>query len=225
MINPSLPTEKFMYSTARIATAYPGNLVVHPVSPFYDRGVPGRRCPMPQRLTVRPLTDAEVQTITRLAHARTASQREWQRARIVWLAHQGAEVIDIAVRVGACRATVRTWIKRFNVLGVAGLQDAPRCGGPATYPPEQVGAIIALSLTDPRTLGQPFGSWTLDRLVAYLREERGIGMKRSRLSELLIAEGLRWRTAEVWFSERADPAFAEKRGRSSSCAPPRPPGA
>jgi hypothetical protein len=32
-------------------------------------------------------------------------------------------------------------------------------------------------------LGLPFASWTLDRLVAYLGE-KGIGMKRSRVSEI-----------------------------------------
>lgn len=173
---------------------------------------------MPKRLTLRPLTDDEVATIQRLAHARTIPQRQWQRARIVWLAHTGEEVATITRALHLCPATVRHWLKRFNAEGVTGLEDAPRSGAPPTYPPEQVGAVIALSLTDPQTLGQPFGAWTLDRLVAYLQTECGIGMKRSRLSELLVAEGLRWRSAETWFSERVDPAFAEKRGRLSGYA-------
>ena len=83
------------------------------------------------------------------------------------------------------------------------------------YTQEQVGEIVALSLTDPQTVELPFASWTLDRLAAYLNEVKGIPIKRSRISELLIAEGLRWREEEHWFGERVDPAFAEKRGRSS----------
>lgn len=71
-----------------------------------------------------------------------------------------------------------------------------------------------MSLTDPQTLGLPFASWTLDRLVASLSEEKGIARKRSRLGELLHDEGLRWRTQERWFGERPAPAFAAKRGRS-----------
>jgi transposase len=78
-------------------------------------------------------------------------------------------------------------------------------------------------------LGLPFASWTLDRLEAYLNEEKGIPIKRSRIDEVLLAEGLRWRTQEGWFGERAgrekredttsadkplDPEFARKRGRS-----------
>jgi hypothetical protein len=85
-------------------------------------------------------------------------------------------------------------------------------------------------------VGLPFGCWTLDRLEAYLNEERGLPIKRSRIDELLIAEGLRWRTQETWFGERArlasgedqqaatsqhkqerevDPDFAQKRGPSN----------
>lgn len=74
--------------------------------------------------------------------------------------------------------------------------------------------MIAASLTDPQALGLPFGSWTLDRLAAYLQEEQGITMKRSRIGELLQREGLRWRQQERWFGERPDPAFAAKRGPS-----------
>ena len=54
----------------------------------------------------------------------------------------------------------------------------------------------------------------MDRLAAYLNDMKGIAIKRSRMSELLVAEGLRWRTQETWFGERVDPEFAEKRGAS-----------
>jgi transposase len=118
--------------------------------------------------------------------------------------------------------TVRLWITRFNAHGLDGLRDRRRGGRPPTYPPEHVGAVIAASLTDPQTLGLPFASWTLDRLAAYLHEERGITMKRSRIGEVLQAEGLRWRKQETWFGERPDPAFAAKRGPSSPSTPPRP---
>jgi len=75
--------------------------------------------------------------------------------------------------------------------------------------------VVAASLTKPEELGLPFGSWTLDRLEAYLNGERGVPIKRSRIGEIPQAEGLRWREQETWFGARPDPAFAEKRGRSS----------
>ena len=39
--------------------------------------------------------------------------------------------------------------------------------------------------------------------------------------ELLIAEGLRWRTQETWFGERVDPEFAKKRGSLKRSTPTR----
>jgi transposase len=76
-------------------------------------------------------------------------------------------------------------------------------------------------LTDPQTLGQPFASWTLDRLETYLNEEKGIPIKRSRIDDLLIEEGLRWREQESWFGERVDPDFAKKRGLATRSTRPR----
>jgi len=114
-------------------------------------------------LTVRPLTDAEAETLERLARSRTTPARAVERARVVWEAHQGTRVPAIADRLGVCEATVRRWLRRFNAEGLAGLSDKPRSGRPATYPPEAVGELIAASLTAPQELGLPFGSWTLSR--------------------------------------------------------------
>ena len=121
----------------------------------------------------------------------------------------------IAEKMVVCEATVRRWLHRFNRAGVDGLVDQPRSGRPPTYTPTEVGDVVAVSLTKPDDLGLPFACWTLDRLAAYLNEERGIAIKRSRIGEILVAEGLRWRSQETWFGERPDPAFAEKRGPSS----------
>ena len=116
--------------------------------------------------------------------------------------------------VGVADGTVRLWITRFNARGLDGLRDRRRGGRPPTYTPEQVGELVAASLSDPQDLGLPFASWTLDRLATYLQEEQGIAIKRSRIGEILQAEGLRWRHQETWFGERPDPAFAAKRGPS-----------
>jgi len=157
---------------------------------------------------------------------------------MVWLASHGQRVAAIAAELRVHVETVRHWLKRFNVTGLDGLRDAPRAGRPATYTAEQVGAVIVAALTNPQRLGLPFGCWTLDRLEAYLNEEQGLPIKRSRIDELLIAEGLRWRSQETWFGERAtveappdeqaapvsikkerevDPDFVQKRGSSRPC--------
>jgi transposase len=187
-------------------------------------------------LKVRELTAEEREAVRRLAHSRTAPAREVERAKMIWLLLQGERVPAVAQQLGRSEPRVRHWVKQFNGQGLAGLQDQPRPGRPPTYPPEQVAEVIATALTAPQQLGQPFGCWSLDRLQAYLNEELEIGIKRSRIDEILLAEGLRWRTQETWFGERAslqtsdgaprkvDPAFAEKRGRSSGFTRTRPQG-
>jgi transposase len=190
-------------------------------------------------LRLRPLTNEEQEQIEQLSQSRTAPARLVERARIVRLASQGARVPRIAQQLTLDERTVRLWLKRFGERGLAGLEDRPRSGAPVTYTPEVVGEIVATSLTDPTTLALPFGCWSIRRLQAYLNEEKGIPIGRSRLDDLLLAEGLRWRTQEGWFGERAtlegdatpddegtvpplDPEFAEKRGGSTGFTRPRP---
>jgi transposase len=163
-------------------------------------------------LKLRPLSPEEHATIEKLAHSRTAAARLVERARILLLANQGHRVPAIAHQLQCTAITVRTWLKRFNAAGLAALTDKPRPGRPATYTPQQVAEVIATSLTPPEQLGWPFASWTLDRLEASLNEHKAMAIKRSRIDDLLIAEGLRWRTHATWFGERVDPEFAKKRG-------------
>src|SRR3954454_20117459 len=172
-------------------------------------------------LRVRDLTPDERASLQRLPPSRPGTARAVERARIIWRAHHGERVPAIAAALRLTEPTVRRWLKRFNATGGAGLQDQPRAGRPPTYTPDEVGAVIAASLTDPQRLDLPFAAWTLDRLAAYVQEAKGIAMKRSRIDELLRAEGLRWRNQETWFGERVDPDFAVKRGRSRGSTPPR----
>ena len=140
-------------------------------------------------IRLRTLSPDEPQMIERLAHSRIAEARLVERARMIWHARQDLSVATIAAELGVHDQTVRHWLKRFNALGLAGLHDLPRGGGPPTYTPEQGAEVIATALADPQTLGQPFASWTLDRLATSLSEEKGISIKRSRIDDLLMAEG------------------------------------
>lgn len=168
---------------------------------------------MRQRLQLREMTADEQDQVGQLARSRTAAARLVERAKLIQQASQGHPVAEIAQRLKVHETSVGRWLKRFNASGVAGLADEPRSGRPATYTPAQVAEVIATALTNPQELQLPFASWTLDRLEQYLNEQRGLAIKRSRIDEILQAEGLRWRQQEKWFGKRVDPDFAEKRGR------------
>jgi transposase len=176
---------------------------------------------MAARVTLRPMTPEEQQVIAALLQSRTAPVRLVERARIVPAAADGRSAPAIAATLGCSRPTVYAWIRRFNDQGAAGLQERHRAGRPPTYTAEQRAEVVAAALTAPKELGLPFACWTLDRLRAYLNEQKALPIKRSRIDEILTEEGLRWRKQETWFGERVDPDFAVKRGRSRNSTPHR----
>ena len=171
---------------------------------------------------LRKLTAEERTALERLARSRTEEARLVVRAKIVLGLAAGERPYQVADRVGVGRMAAYEWLHRFNAEGLNGLTDHPRPGRPHTYTAGQRAEVIAAALTKPEALGLPFASWTLDRLQAYLAEHKGIGIKRTRIDEILIAEGLRWRKQETWFGQKVDPEFAAKRGRSSNSTRARP---
>jgi transposase len=177
---------------------------------------------MREHVALREMTSEEQTYLEQLARSRTAQARLVQRAQILLAVRGGERPSAIAGRLRVTRPTVYAWIARFNEAGIGALQDRPRPGRPPTYTAEQRAEVIATTLTKPDELGLPFGSWTLDRLQTYLQEHKGIAIKRSRIDEILLDEGLRWRKQESWFGERVDPDFAQKRGSSSGFTRPRP---
>lgn len=167
-------------------------------------------------IRARVLNPEEVGQLTDLAHSRKRGAGLVRRAQIIMHAvEERLSAPEIAARMDLCSQTVRFWIKRFNERGPQGLEEDMRSGRPPSYSAEERSRVIRTALTRPSELGLPFVCWTLDRLVASLSEQ-GIGMRRSRISEILLAEGLQWRREETWFGARVDPEFAQKRGRSSN---------
>src|SRR4051812_42259065 len=166
-------------------------------------------------IRVRALSAGEVSELKELARSRKRGTNLVRRAQIVVYAVEGLSAPEIAARMGLCGKTVRFWLQRFNKRGFKGLEEDVRTGRPPTDSAEERSTVIRTALTRPADLGLPVACWTLDRLVASL-SEHGIAMRRSRISEIFIHEGLTWRHEETWFGERVDPDFARKRGRSSN---------
>ncbi|GGC70787.1 hypothetical protein GCM10011504_55710 [Siccirubricoccus deserti] len=79
------------------------------------------------------------------------------------------------------------------------------------WPSLKFGHDHTAALSLPAELGLALASWTRDRLVTHLADQ-GFGMRRSWVSEVLLAEGLNWRQEETWFGARVDPGFTPGRG-------------
>jgi len=168
---------------------------------------------MPKKIEIRPITEEERIELEQLKRSQTAEARLVERAKMVLMYHDGQKPVDIAAKLDRTASTVYSRLKRFDAEGLAGLEDQPRGGRKPTYTETERGQMIALARTDPQKLGLPFDHWTLDRLVAYLRENDQLGISRAQLARVLKAEGLRWYQEQVYFTERPDPQFVEKRGR------------
>ncbi len=144
---------------------------------------------MSPRSSLRALLPEELKQSSHSPTPGPLRRGSFERATIILAHDDGLGPSAIARKLGVSRPTVYTWVKRFNAQGPDGLLGQPRSGRPATYPPEQVAEVIAASMTDPKELGLPFGSWTLDRLQAYLNEKKKIPIRRSRISVLFRSSG------------------------------------
>jgi transposase len=181
-------------------------------------------------LFARPPADpTEERRIRRLANARHAPASWLQRARIVTLSWDGAQVGQIAEALDCHPRTVYRWLHRFNQGGIDKLGDLPRSGRPRRLGESERGRVIALVGSDPpgRLRRQPDGSlaaadeqqpaqWTLDALAAAAQAE-GIRVSRSQVRRILQAEGVRWRTVRSW-SQSGDADFVPKDSHARSGA-------
>lgn len=86
---------------------------------------------------------------------------------------------------GRSARTVRRWLGRFVIGGVAALADAPRPGRPARADGAYRAALEAAVTTPPPALGLPFDVWTSARLSAYLAEQTAVRIAPSWLRTLL----------------------------------------
>lgn len=108
-----------------------------------------------------------------------------RRARIVLARADGAALTAIAGMVGLHRDSVRRWVIRFRNRGLSGLRH-----GNAGRPKNVVfGESVRVEIRrradmDPRTLGEPFGNWSLYKLRAHLMRQgvvRSISVESLRL--------------------------------------------
>ena len=110
-----------------------------------------------------------------------------ERARIVLLAADGLTGPQIAERAGCTEPTVVKWRRQYAESGLAGLEDAPRPGGPKTVlTDEVVGEILAATVTPhPESLrAAGVTHWSSRRLADWLRQAKGISVSHDSISVL-----------------------------------------
>ena len=83
------------------------------------------------------LTLDEQRELEARARKYTSPYRDLVRAKIVLLAAQGVPNDIIAARLDTPRQIVSKWRKRFALARLPGLEEQPRGGRPALFPPQR----------------------------------------------------------------------------------------
>ncbi len=145
---------------------------------------------------------AEDQTILeQQARARSLPARVVERSRIVLLAADGKQDVEIADQLGISPKKAGRWRQRFLDAGLKGLEkDAPRPGRPAAITPKMVQQVI-----EKTTQSKPANAthWSTRSMA----EEMGISD--STVLRIWRAHGLKPHLVET-FKISKDPRFAEK---------------
>jgi len=133
-----------------------------------------------------PLLAADVVTIVpeqrevleHLVRTHSTPQQLALRARMILYAADGVGVRQTARQLDVWPKTVRYWRKRWRQVANGRsvperLADAPRSGAPATYTPEQICAVIAMTCEKPTESERPISHWS-QREIADEAMRRGL---------------------------------------------------
>jgi len=169
---------------------------------------------MRRPLEIPELTAAEAEALDTL-YRTTREVRLRTRAQIVLLAgEQRLAAPAIARIVREDEQTVRRWLKRWLAEGVAGLRDRPMPGGPAKLTDAYREQLLAAVRQRPRSLGQPYSLWTLQRLADYLAELTGLRLSYETVRVALKAGGIALSRPQHTVTS-PDPEYQVKKRRSS----------
>lgn len=124
------------------------------------------------RLSPAPIevSEEQRQELRAIVRKRTNPQQLVTRARIILLANEQVGVHETARCLAVGRTTVQGWQRRWRDAEQGTvrdwLADAPRCGAPPTYTPEQICAIVAIACERPEDSARPITHWTQQEIAA-----------------------------------------------------------
>jgi putative transposase len=118
------------------------------------------------------------EALEQLVRTHSTPQQLALRARIVLHAANSMDVRASARELGVWPKTVRYWRKRWREaadrqLVRERLADAQRSGAPATYTPEQICALVAMTCEKPSESERPISHWS-QREIADEAMRRGL---------------------------------------------------
>jgi transposase len=130
-------------------------------------------------------TEEELEALETL-YRTTRDVRLRTRSQMVLLAaEQRLTAPAIAKIVREDDQTVRNWLKRYLAEGIEGLKDRPMPGAPPKVTKAYAEQLLSVVRRRPRSLGQPYSMWTLQRLADYMAEQTSIRVSDETVRKLL----------------------------------------
>jgi transposase len=154
-----------------------------------------------QKDPLRPLSDAERTSLSRLSRSSSAPAAQVARARALLAVAEGRSYMTAAQRAGRRTGdTVARWVAGFNRDGLAVL--VPRHGGghPIRYREAEQRRILAEVAQVPERAQDGTATWSLTTLRDALRRaEDGLpGISTYTIGHTLHAAGFTWQKGRSW---------------------------
>jgi transposase len=150
------------------------------------------------------VTEAERAELERRVRAKTATQRQAQRARIVLLAAQGVPNRQIAKDVGMAEEYVGLWRRRFADKRLEGLEDCKRSGRPRKYGHDERLRVVAAATAERPAFDS---NWSHRLLAEYLSD---LGISASQVGRILAELDIKPHQVRGWLTRKEDPSFWER---------------
>jgi transposase len=171
-----------------------------------------------QRTRARLVLAAEVESrLSTLAHSRTESAQQVERAQILLAYAAGESISAIARRLATNRPKIERCVDKALQIGpLAALEDLPGRGKPAAITPEARAWLVSLACQKPKDLGYAAELWTTRLLASHVRQHCMAQGHPSlqRLARGTVSKILRHRQVRPhkisYYLERRDPDFEAK---------------
>jgi len=147
------------------------------------------------------------------AAARERRVRQWRRYQAVLLVADGTSPQAAAIGVGCSRASVYSWLAAWRDSGLAGLVEKTHPPPIQAHAMPLAALLTALLADDPQRHGHHATGWTIP-LLHGAAHAAGIAVSEHTVRRAVRRLGWRWKRPKYVLG-RPDPAYAEKKGRSS----------
>ena len=153
------------------------------------------------------LSETEREQLQQLVNRHGTPQQIALRASIILLADEGENHRAIAEQLNISRDMARLWRNRWLVLAqkevavMERLQDAERCGGPASFSLEQILQLFAMACEKPENYGRPISHWTSRELADEMIKQGIVATISPRhVGRLLEEADLKPHQSQCWLS-------------------------